>query len=278
MKLSEEELAGVRRKLADREIVVRWHHLKAFGRSNAQGYAALMGEAPERHSAAIESGEAVDSELLDGIDGNVIAVPDVTDKKGNTAPLRRDERSIAWLEFQAANPGKIILTQSEHGKVMSMVASLREHKLAMSLLAGERKSPIQWPREEGIWCQGTPDSRSRDYLTDLKRTSPANLPTRFNRHAFNMGWTGQLAFYQEAMGALDMDPDVYFVVVEAEPSLRQRRHEVAIFHVTPQVLEEGRKQVDAYWARLLEFLETGDVSGYGGGNVIEMSPMWQEAA
>ncbi len=273
MKLSIEELDKVRKDLASGRTVVRWHHLRAFGRSNAQGYAALTGRAPEKSSPAMESGSAVDSELLDGIDGNVIPVPE---------GMRRDERSKDWQAFKAANPGKIILTRAEYENVGGMVASVFEHHptegpSALELLSGSRKESIPWEREEGIWCQGTPDAVSAHGVCDLKRTSRANLPDRFDRHAVAMGWTGQMAYYREAVMSAGEDASgLWFVAVEAEPSLAGRRHEVVVFRMGTQVLEEAQRTLEDYWARLLRFLDSGDVSGYGAGRPVEMQASWKE--
>jgi len=263
-------LEAVRRDLATGTLCVRWHHLKAFGRSLAQGYAALTGAAPEKKSAAIESGDAVDSEILDGLDGKVIAVPE---------GMRRDRRVKAYQEFEAANPGKIILTGAEHERVMKMTDSVLCHNDASTLLLSkgvERKKALRWQREDGIWCQGTPDAcQPGEFIADLKRCTEAVLPRRFSEHANRMGWTGQLAFYHEAVTAQHGgEHDVYFVVVEAEPSLGNRMHEVAVFRMTPQVHEEGQRMLEDYWALLLRFLEDGDISGYGGGEVIDMEPRY----
>lgn len=268
MKLSAEELDGIRKRLAAGDLAVRWHHLKAFGRSSAQGYASLLNLAPERSSSAMESGEAVDAELLDGVDGNVISVPD---------GMRRDERTEAYQSFKAANPGKLILSGSEYAKVGQMVASVREHAEAMSLLGGVRKQSILWQKEDGIRCRATPDSHSPVALVDLKRTAQGNCTAdRFSKHARRMGWLGQLAYYYEAMVSVGSAPDIYFVVVEAEPTLVNRRHEVAIFRMGDQAHDEAHDEVERLWKLLLRFLDDGEVHGYGSGLPIEIIPAWKE--
>lgn len=198
---------------------VHWSTLKNIGRSPAHYIEAL--HTKREQSAAMRFGSAVHAIVLGG--GSSIAV------------WERERRGNEWKCFEEDNRGKLILTAKEHADVIRAAHAVMSHDGAMRLLTGRREQRIEWTRN-GVECAGTPDVVGAEYLTELKTTQNAE-PAWFMRHAKQMGYIGQLAWYAHAAkrdrGAI--------VAVESKAPFA-----VTVFLVSERVLEEGHKLCSKY--------------------------------
>jgi PDDEXK-like domain of unknown function (DUF3799) len=212
---------------------VHWSTLKNIGRSPAHYIEALRSS--REQSAAMRFGSAVHSIVLGG--GSTIAV------------WERDRRGNEWKCFEEDNRGKLILTAKEHADVIRAAHAVMSHDGAMRLLTGRREQRIEWTRN-GVECAGTPDVVGAEYITELKTTTNAE-PNWFMRHAKQMGYVGQLAWYAHAAkrtrGAI--------VAVESKAPFA-----VTLFIASERIIEEGDKLCTKY----LELFKQCEASGLWG--------------
>lgn len=168
-------------------------------------------------------------------------------------------RGKEWESFRDtwAYSGSPILNQAEHETAYAIASCVLEHRLASQLLGGHQEIPLNW-EAAGRACQGTPDATTGTVLADLKVVHTAN-PKRFQWHAQDQGWLGQMAWYRagvwEAYG--ERPERAYIVAVEAHAP-----HCVQVYRLTDGALEIG----DRIWRGLLETLlvceKTGHWPGY----------------
>lgn len=280
-RLTDEQMDGLMGRLTSGETCIRWHHLKAFGRSPAQGIDELLGLAPEKKSKAIESGSAVDEvvlgEVLAGFDGTVVPCegPDPDDPTKIT-PIVMNAKHKRFQDFLAAHPGKIPQTQKDFAETMAMADSLKECPVATRYLSGVRREAARLKfKIDGLWCQITPDSLhpDGDFLADLKRPGDGILPDGFVRHAKRMGWFGQLAFYGHGIfQAKAFSPkETVIVCVEAKPHLAGGRHEVVSIPIPQKYLDEGWARVEELWETMEDCFRTGEFPGYGRDGILDIS-------
>ncbi len=166
---------------------------------------------PQDASQSMILGSAVDSLIFDGENHLVRMGPTKT------------RRSKVWDEFEAANPGMICLTESEHGEVVKMVEALKAHPAASVLLEdpGYTQLSLVWTdTETGCRCKARPDKVCPEtgIAIDLKTASCASKPA-FAYAMQKYGYALQAAFYSrglEALGVMKVDHWVD-IVVENEP-------------------------------------------------------------
>lgn len=217
---------------------VHFSRLKLLSRSPAH-YLAAQG----KNTYAMERGSALHSLILGGAE--VIAYPG------------KQRRGKDWESFKADHPGAIILTRTESSKTFAMAASVRSHKLAMSVLEGQHEVEVDWTFL-GRDCQSHVDVIGADYVTELKSTADAQ-PDRFNWHARRMWYLAQLAFYDSAVRTKGLcQPKAHYIVaVESAPPFV-----VEVFKCTERAIEHGHKTIRLWFERLLSCESARTWPGY----------------
>jgi exodeoxyribonuclease VIII len=181
---------------------------------------------------------------------------------------------LAWLAFQAANPGKTCLRPTEGEQVLGMRQSVWAHKRAAALLAaaGEVELTIIWRDEStGLMCKCRPDAVCAQYgaYADLKTTRDAK-PENFRRQAFTLGYHLQLAYYLEGIRRFmpHIDVPVVLVVEKTAP------FPVVVYDVTEGLMAAGaaafRQALDIY----ADCKRSGSWPGYSSGIELLDLPRW----
>jgi len=221
---------------------LRFHHLRAFGRSAAHGLAAITGQS-DVETTAIERGSAFHSVVLET--GRVLAYP---------GKVRRGKE---WDAFEAEHIGSEILTTTEYDKVMRMAESVRNHPTAMDLLTGVRETMLEW-RLYDQQCRATPDVRNESRVVELKSCACAE-PLRFTGQALRMAYHAQLAWYMDAVVAskAGSPKDAYIVAVESAPP-----YPVTVLRLTDRAIEAGRGLYHLWLERFFGSERSGEWPGY----------------
>lgn len=150
----------------------------------------------------------------------------------------------AWV---AENAGKTPLTAEQMETIQQMVASVRNHAGAASLLAnGMAEMSGFWSdHETGIECKCRPDflamaGETVTGIVDVKTCCDASADG-FARAIATLGYDVQAAFYQDGLKALTgRTVTFYFIAVEKEAP-----YAVAAYKASDEVIEIGRAKYRA---------------------------------
>ncbi len=234
---------------------VRFSRLKLMGKSAAHFQAGYGTE-----TSSMRKGSAVHSFLLGGADKVVVY-------EG-----RRDPRTEAWRNFQAANDGRHILIPSEMGAAEGMRRSLEAHPRAMQLLGGGiQEQTIDWA-VMGRVCRGTPDvvhlmPDGTKVGVELK-TCVTSHPERFAWQCRKMAYHAQCAWYAHGLErtlAYAPGPVTQFYVVVVESTVP---HPVTVFRLDDESLRLGHKQCRLWLEQLLVCERAGHFPAYAESDVL----------
>lgn len=201
---------------------------------------------------------------------NIMRIPfDVLSKSGAKA-------GGAWKEFEAKNPGKLLLRPSEYGiwerwhgfwqehngaliltneelvAVKAIVANLRHNPVAHNLLWGQHglnEVAVRWndcvPRKCRI------DRLGVGMIVDLKTTKDTTAKA-FANSVLKFGYHRQAVWYRQGVAALENQhwPFVFVCCQTEEP------YAVEIFNLSDDFLEHGRMEIESALERLAECQES----------------------
>ena len=206
---------------------VRFSLLKYMARSPAHYRWAVD------HAGAEDREESVAMRLGSAVDALVFEHRQVIGYSG----IRRGK---AWDEFRdACSKDTVILNDREFDTANAMRDALYAHDEARPLLTiGSSQVRLEW-EFEGTACGGTPDIFTDGRVVDLK-TSRTSDPRQFRRHAGQMNYHAQLAWYRYgiARAGVSMPKEAYIVAIESAPPFP-----VVVYKLTERLLEAG----DAAW-------------------------------
>lgn len=257
------ELAAPARRLVDpRTMPARLHHLRAAGQTGAHCLHAFQDE--DGDTLARRLGSGTHGLLL----GKPVALWDEPAKSGK-GKAKRDPRSEAWREFQAANVGAVILNAKEMDAARRMVDAIMACGPASRLLTAP-----------GVIMEGTilfeQCGRRRQSTPDLRRNSDAWGPSfnaeiktgrdvspwRFGVDAERMTYHAQLADQAAAIEAhTGKPPRESFIVAVESP----RPHVVQVYEVERKDLDRGAQLCAAWLERLQLYEATNQWGGYSPG-------------
>lgn len=177
---------------------------------------------------------------------------------GNIAPRSGEQ----WLNFQAENVGKTIITVEERDLAMAMQAAVRADAAAMKYLeVGDPEVTMEWDLSEA-WglpsrrCKGRADWLTRlddkRYVVGLKTAVDCRefaFGAAAARYAYPLQWSWYHDGYRTITG---IEPRLKEIVVESKPP-----HAVMVYNVTEDVLLEGRDR----YLELLKILGECESSG-----------------
>lgn len=157
---------------------------------------------------------------------------------------RTKDGKAAAEAWEAANAGKIPLTEDQVLAIGAMVDAVRAHVGAARLLAhGVAEMSGFWiDPDTGIECKCRPDFTSLAgetivCIVDVKTTTDASAEG-FSRAIASLGYDVQAAFYQDGLKALTgRSIPFYFVAVEKDPP-----YAVAVYEAAEDVIEVGRRK------------------------------------
>jgi exodeoxyribonuclease VIII len=182
---------------------------------------------------------------------------------GETVPWNnRAKHCRDWRALQEA-AGKIVLDAEDMATVRECAQAVEGNDEAAELLRRciHRESTLVWETEARTPCKARLDAWGEDALVvDVKTTTDAS-PDGFRRHAYDLGYHLQAAWYVDGLATvLGCEPPAfYFVAVEKDTRL------VTVHHATHDFLQRGR---EAYGRALSQFeaaWESGVWPGYAPG-------------
>lgn len=221
---------------------IRFHHLKAYGRSAAHGKLSRAG-AEFVSGPSIEKGGGTHHVLFGT--KKVIAYP---------GAVRRGKE---WEDFQARNADAMILTKSDYEKVSRMAEAVANTRLAMEVLGGVHEHTLLF-KFMGRDCRATPDARTDGYVTELK-TCATSQPERFTWQGLRLAYHAQLAWYQDALDLAGMARPTEAFIVAVESSAP---YPVTVMPLTDRALDKGRGLWRSWMERLIGCEESGSWPGY----------------
>lgn len=245
-----------RRKLIDpRSVPLRFHHLKAMGRSPAHCYEALQSDG-SGDSLAQRLGSGTHAMLL----GQPVAVFDMPAKKGKGKAPRNGEQ---WEAFKAQHSGATILSRKEHDEAVRMVTAIRNNPEAAKWLTapGVRyEQTILWS-QSGRARQSTPDIRCPFRVTEVKTTRSA-APHQFRWDVKRFCYHAQLVDQRNAVFAQTgvMPSELCIIAVE-----KTRPYVVQTYRLTPRDIELGEQILGSWFEayRVAEDSNSWDGYAYG---------------
>ncbi len=189
------------------------------------------------------------------------------------APMKRDKRSKAWLEyeFEHLNLGHFIVTNSEREEAARMAESVRKNKRAMEYLSGgQSEVPLTW-NIGPVKCKGRADYISPIAIPDVKTTKNAS-PKAFAASMVRLSYHGQAAWYRDGY-RLSTGKSLPFVFIAIENSAP---YVVQVYTVPDAILARGRELYLNLLAKLDYCQKTGWWGGYSESE--EMDLVWPEWA
>lgn len=233
-----------------RAIPVRFSNLKQFAKSPAHYLQAITTERED--SRAMRIGRAVHALVLGGaydrFDGN-------------------DRRAKGYAEFERNAKSDTVLTNPEYFEALRIATAVQDDLEAARALSGTREMLLETAVGKRA-VRGTPDAFDLDdlVLSDLKTTKSAD-PSEFSRHAVNMNYVGQLAWYRMLVGLVHGVDIRTFRLVAVETTAP---YCVTVLNVPLDMVEEADKVNRTWFERLIECESTDSFPGYTGGKVIEL--------
>jgi hypothetical protein len=182
-----------------------------------------------------------------------VTVIDAADWRGKLAQAERDAARAA---------GRIPLLRGQLATIEAMRAAIAGHGVARgAFVGGEAELTLVWrDKETGLWLKARPDylGPNAAWLADLKTTANAE-PMAFARHAYDLGYHAQAAWYLDGLRALTgaAPSALWFVVVE-----RDAPHAVTVAAFDEDAIEAGRVLNRRAVRLFAQCLERGEWSGY----------------
>jgi hypothetical protein len=201
-----------------------------------------------------------------------IAVGPINEKTGES--FGRDTK--AWVEAEAANPGKTFISRKELADVHAMVTEAAANDTVKALRAASplvEASAVWTDPEFGAVCKGRfdclIDRPDRVIVADFKSTLDAS-PEKFGRDADKFGYVFQMAFYERACKVLFPGKTFvpYLIACESESP-----YCVATYPIDEDTLAVGRSQVRAKLAQYQQSVKTNTWPGYDAETPLAL-PTW----
>lgn len=219
----------------DAPLPVRFHMLKAAGRSGMHARMALAGKG-DATTTAKEKGSATHAIVFDT--APVVFFP---------GKARRGKEWEAWKALRRR--GEIIVTRTEYEAANRMADAIRSHSLAMDVLNGTHERTILW-QSQGRGCRTTPDAASYlEFATELK-TCQCSDPQRFTWQAIRMAYHAQMAWHLGGItnAGLGQPERAFVVAVESAAP-----YPVTVLQLTERALDKGQALCQLWFERLLGF-------------------------
>ena len=165
-----------------------------------------------------------------------------------------------WRALQEA-AGKIVLDAEDMATVRECAQAVEANDEAAKLLRKciHRESTLVWETEARTPCKARLDAWGDGIVVDIKTTTDAS-PDGFRRHAYDLGYHLQAAWYVDGLEALTGGrASFYFVAVEKDSRL------VTVHHATHDFLQRGREAYGRALAQFEEAWASGVWPGYAPG-------------
>lgn len=163
-----------------------------------------------------------------------------------------------WRDDQKA-AGKIVVAPSDVDFVFRAAQAVGNHPVAGPLFNdADAEVSMFWNSTDGFRCKARLDLvPRRPCLVDLKKTNNAK-PSVFARHAINMGYHIQMAWYRLAWSLLGDGERTECILVAVEDETA----DVTVHRLSEEALQEGERLALKAFERWKECHQTGRWTGY----------------
>ena len=220
---------------------IRFHHLKAVGRSPLHCLTALTIESEQ--TAAMERGSAVHA-IMFGTK-QVVFYP---------GKVRHGKQ---WEAFESEHANDMIVTRKDYDSAHRTVEAIHRHEIAVNLLRGEHEKTLLF-KDTGVECRATPDVRGDGFITELK-TGATTDPFRFGGLAIRMGYHAQLAWYMNAVKKTKTGNPTKAFIVACEQTAP---HAVTVMKLTDRALEKGHALCRMWLERIKVSMDSNSWPAY----------------
>ena len=243
------------RRVDPRTKPLRFHNLKAMGRSAAHCYESFQSDGAG-DSLAQRLGSGTHAMLL----GQPVAVFDMPAKKGKGRAPRNGEQ---WEQFRADNVGKVILSRKEHDEAIRMVTAIRNNPEAARWMTAPGvvyEQTIRWS-QAGRARQSTPDIRCPVRIVEVKTTRSA-APHQFRWDVKRFCYHAQLVDQRNAAIAAGLPAPAELCIIAVE---KTRPYVVQTYRLTPRDIELGEQTLGSWFAayQVAEASDAWDGYAYG---------------
>lgn len=270
-----DELASndARRKRVDpRSMPLRFHHLKAMGRSPAHCFEAFQSD----------GGETLAKRLGSGVHALLLGQPvKLWDQPSEASLKRRDKaKSIGaplppitpaprsgkdWDKFEAAASGATILIKTEYDEAIRIATAIRNNPEAAAWLTEDGavfEQSIQW-KKSGRARQSTPDIRSLRRVTEVKTTRSA-APHQFRWDVKRFCYHAQLVDQADAIEAKFGVRPAELCIIAVE---KTRPYVVQTYRLTDRDQELGAEILGSWFAAYMVAEQSDAWDGYAYGTL-----------
>jgi hypothetical protein len=192
-------------------------------------------------------------------------------ESGNLGP----RKGKAWDEFacRAQLARREIITEDEYNGALVIQKAVRDHAGAMRYLAAGEPEVTMTATLRGRICKGRADWLTTvdglPVLVGLKSARDCR-PFIFGSAAAKLGYHLQWAFYRDIYEQIRGHiPRVVEIVVESAPP-----HDIAVYNVPDDVMEQGREEYEALLDRLAECERDNHWPGAVEGEQFLTLPSW----
>lgn len=246
-----------RRKLVDpRTVPLRFHNLKAMGRSAAHCFESFQSDGESTLAQRLGAGgHAV-------LMGQPVAVFDMPAKKGKGKAPRNGEQ---WETFRAEHAGKTILSRKEHDIAVRMATAIRNNPEAQAWLDAPGvayEQTILWS-QGGIERRSTPDLRCPRRITEVKTTRSA-APGQFRWDVKRFCYHAQLVDQRNAARAKFGKAPEELCIIAVE---KTRPYVTQTYRLTPRDIELGEQILGAWFNAYRVALDSDAWGGYADGTI-----------
>jgi hypothetical protein len=150
-------------------------------------------------------------------------------------------RGKTWDAFALANADKTIVTSDEYETALAVRDAVKAHRVASRLLRyGRSEVTLKWvDAETRLRCKARLDHLCLDMLTDLKTVGRSMDARQFGRHATDLWYPCQVAFYRLGLIATGHGAaPVHMIAAEAVPP-----YDVAVYRVEEDVMDAATEIV-----------------------------------
>lgn len=262
-----------RRKLVDpRTVPLRFHNLKAIGRSAAHCFESF--QATGDSTLAQRLGSGVHAILM----GQPVKV---WNQPSEASLKRREKAKLAgaplppitaaprsgkeWDKFERDNPSCTILTQTEFDESVRMATAIRNNPEAQAWLDAPGvayEQTILWS-QGGIDRRSTPDLRCPRRITEVKTTRSA-APGQFRWDVKRFCYHAQLVDQRNAARAkFGAAPDELCIIAVE----KTRPYVTQTYRLTPRDIELGEQILGAWFNAYRVALDSDAWGGYADGTI-----------
>lgn len=178
-----------------------------------------------------------------------------------------------WRDQQKA-AGKIVITDNDLQFVFKAAQAVGRHPVAGPLFNdADAEVSMFWNSKDGFRCKARLDLVPRKpCIVDVKKTNNAK-PSVFARHAINMGYHIQMAWYRLAWSLLGDGERTTCILVAVEDETA----DVTVHQLSEESLQEGERLAMKAFERWKECHKSGVWPGYSDGFSVIDLPTWARA-